>query len=287
VCVAKNGGAMSGRRASGGIGLDYEVSQALADKLSLGFEPVWFESEQDSMSSPAKEAVAMLSYGLCDVVPGFALYAPDLGPFPGETSPVPRWDDRPTFLGPQFQLPLEPFIHSRPYARIEMGLVVRSDLPQKERAALVAIRTLSDLPPVKVGVQQGTLAGILTLRQGTPKLVAQAVTLTPGPQFLWEMENGAFDAALVSVPEYDFHARQNRLTKLELTGYRHPIGFNIGFIALAKNADLMARIDGIIADMVKEDAVSALAAKSDMHYAPPTEPAVRPAMSIVDILNTR
>lgn len=278
---------MSGRRADGGIGIDYEVAKSVAEKLSLTLEPVWFESETDTMSSPAKEAVAMLSYGLCDLMPGFALYAPDLGPFTGETSPLPSWDDRSPFLGPQFQVPLEPFVHSVGYARIEMGLVVRSDLAAKELAALNKIKTLGDLPAVKMGIQQGTLAGAITLRQGPEKVLAKAVTRNPGPQFLWEMENGAFDAALISVPEYDFHARQNRLTKLTLTAYRHPIGFNIGLIALEKNAALMARVDDILKAMLDANEIEALAAKSGMHYAKTMEPEVEPAMSVLDIMTRR
>ena len=287
MCLAKNGGAMSGRRADGGIGLDYEIANAIAEKLSLTLEPVWFESEQDAMSNPAKEAVAMLSYGLCDLMPGFALYAPDLGPFTGETSPLPRWDDRSQFLGPEFQVALEPFVHSVGYARIEMGLVARSALPAKELAALGKIKTLADLPDVKMGLQQGTLAEAITLRQSPAKVIAKAVTHNPGPQFLWEMENGAFDAALVSVPEYDFHVRQNRLTKLTLTAYRHPIGFNIGLIALEKNAALMTRVDEILKAMLDANEIEALAAKSDMHYAKPAAPDVEPAMSILDIMTRR
>lgn len=69
VCIARNGGIMSGWRHDGGTGLDYDLSAELAERIGLKLEPVWFESEQEEESDPVKESYAMLSYGLCDAVP--------------------------------------------------------------------------------------------------------------------------------------------------------------------------------------------------------------------------
>lgn len=281
VCMARNGGVMSAKRADGGKGLDYDLSAELARRLGLKLDVTWFESEQEEESDPVKETYAMLAHGLCDLVPGFSLYETALQRADGERAALPRWDDQPDYRPPGFQIDLKPIAVSKPYARIEMGIVVREEVSKRR------FDNLANLEGLKVGVEQGTLAGVLTLRQGTAKLVADAVTLNPGPTFLWEMEKGAFEATLVTATAYDFHKRQNPITKLVLTDYRHPIGFNIAFAALRDNAPLIERLNAQIEPMVANWYIGEIARKNNMHIAPPTKPDVMGRLTMADILSRR
>jgi len=280
-CLAKNGGVMSSRRSRGGAGMDYEVARALADRMGLAFEVEWFESEQDEESTPVRENYAMLAYGVCDIVPGFALYETSLSAFYKTRAALPRWDNRPQHLGREFQVDLEPISLSDPYARMEMGVVYRT--AEFDRA----LTEIADLSGLRVGVEQGTLSGVLTMRQGTDEMAAQAVTLNPGADFLWRMEQGEFDAALVSVGAYDFHKKQNAVSTLFLDEYRHPIGFNLSVAMLKRNRDLLDRIDPALHAMMDDGTMAALARKSKHTYSAPRKPWVQHALTIQDIIFRR
>ncbi|NNF79968.1 MAG: transporter substrate-binding domain-containing protein [Rhizobiales bacterium] len=279
-CVARNGGVMSGARHNGGTGLDYGVVEALAKALNLKLKVTWFESEQEEESDPVKETYAMLSHGLCDLVPGFALYASALSGVEGQRGALPRWDDQPDHLPLGFQVDLKPVKASVPYARMEMGIVVSG-------SSVPAFKSLADLEGRKVGVEQGTLAGVLTLRQGTKAMVAEARTFNPGPAFLWKMENGEFDAALVTVAAFDFHKRQNPISKLKLSDYRHPLGFNLGIALLKNNAPLAKRVDEALTAMLSSGEVRKISEGYKMHYAEPKVPHIQARLTLKDILTIR
>ncbi len=280
-CLAKNGGVMSSRRAKGGAGLDYELVAALADRMGLALAIEWFESEQEEESTPIREIYAMLAYEVCDVIPGFALYETSLSAFYKTRAALPRYDNRPEHLGREFQVDLEPISVSNPYARMEMGVVYRT--PEFERE----ITKVADMQGLRIGVEQGTLAGVLTLRQGTDQMTQDSITLNPGADFLWKMEQGEFDAALVTIGAYDFHKKQNFVSTLALDEYRHPIGFNLSVAMLKRRRDLLDQMDPIIDGMVADGAMAALAEKSKVTYSAPFEPWVQKHLTMRDILLTR
>ena len=279
VCLAENGGAMSFPRASGdGGGLEFDLSTLLAQHLGLQLAVIWYESEPEEDTTPVRETVAMLSYGLCDLVPGFPLYASALEFHDGGRAALPDWEGRPASLSRRFQVDLQPIAGSRPYMRLELGLALRKGVE------IGPVRHVRDLEGLRVGIAQSTLGGVITVRQGSDRMISEAVTLNPGPTFLQEMEEGRFDAALVSVGEFDAHRHENQDSELILHDYRHPIGFNLGIVALERNRDLLAAIDRAIEIMVKDGQIGGLAARNGVHYAPPREPFVQPRMTMRQIL---
>lgn len=280
-CLARNGGAMSSKRSHGGVGLDYELSAALAASFGLDLAVAWFESEPEEESTPAKEIYAMLAHGLCDIAPGFALYAPSLDRYATGRAALPRWDDKPKHIEGPVYVDLAPIAVSAPYARMEIGLVTRAGVDPGP------VTGVADLAGQKIGAEQGTLPGIITLRQGGEAMAADVVTLNPGPKFLWEMEQGRFDVALVTVGAFDFHRRQNPITELVLADYRHPIGFNLGVAMAGDRPDLKAAVDAVVADLLAADAMAEMADKSGVHYAPPRAPDVQPRLTMRDIVALR
>jgi mono/diheme cytochrome c family protein len=283
-CLPRNGGVMSARRHDGGIGMDYEVAAAVAERLGLALDVTWYEAEVEEDTTPARDTIALLSYGLCDLAPGFALYEPILGKYDGARVNLPRWDDRydnDESLRRNPTVALRPIAVSRPYVRMEIGLVHREGVEPGE------VRSVADLDGLRLGVEQGTLPGVLTLRQGTQAMARAATTLSPGPTFLWEMEKGAFDAALMTVGAYDYHRRQNPITTLRLHPYRHPLGFNLGIATLAENEGLTAAVDAALGALAEEGAFPGLAEASGLHYAEPRAPYVQSSLTMRDILEVR
>ena len=280
-CLAKNGGVMSGRRAKGGTGLDYELSRALAEALGVALDVRWFESEQDEESTPVKEAYALLAYKVCDIFPGFALYEMFFDDFDVARAALPRWDMRPQSLEQRVHVDLRPISVTHPYARMEMGVVYRNSEFERK------IQKISDMEGLKIGVEQGTLAGVLTLRQGTEKMVSDSVTRNPGPKFLWQMEQGEFDAALTTTGAYDFHKKQNVMSTLILGAYRHPLGINLSIAMLERKKALRDIINPLIDAMVKDGTMAQLGARASHTYAHPRKPWLLPRLTLQTLLTLK
>ena len=98
------------------------------------------------------------------------------------------------------------------------------------------------------------------------------------------MEQGAFDAALIDVAAYDSHLRQNPLSKLRLAPWRHPMGFNIGALALAGNAGLIAAADEAVAAMAADGTLARLAREEGVTWTPPKKPWVRARLTRRDLM---
>lgn len=277
-CLQRNGGALSGWRQDGGVGLDYELVRHVAQRLELDLDIVWFEGELEEESDPVRENYALLALELCDVVAGHPLVAGAIGEPPAPRAAPPRWTDQPFDWDPRRHVDLQPVAHSTPYLRVEMGIVYNSERVTEVPASLAAFSSLS------VGVEQGTIAGLLTLRQSPPDVATHSQTSNPGPVFLWKLEQGEFDAALINVPAYDFHKRQNPITSLKLSDYRHPLAFNIGLAMLESAKSLQAHVNAIIGDDLENGKIKALAKLSHLHYALPVEPWVAPRMSLQQLI---
>ena len=262
-CLARNGGAMSTWRHSGGAGLDYAVLKAIAGRLGLGLMVTWFESDQDEFADPIVEAYAMLSHELCDVVAAHPVMPRAGGAPPQPTAAIPRWTDMPDTWVPHHQVPLKPIAASLAYRRAELGIVVSSKAPDRSYASL------SDLDGTRIGVQQGTMSEAILRRNGPATAMQTAITLPPGPKFLWDMETGSFDTTLIAIGAFDFHHRQNRLSALELKGYRHPFGLDISLAVLSERDAFLAALDVAIQDIAAKPGFEALADAEGVTYTPP------------------
>lgn len=264
-CLDVKGGIMSSRRTKGGAGFDYEVLAAVADRLGLELDVTWFEGDQDEFEDPVPQAYAMLSMPLCDVVAAHPVFPGADGPIPTDRAAPPYWDEQPDHWRPGDQVNLAPIRRTRPYMRAVQGIVF------SDRIEADDIDGIAGLANYRIGVQQGTLGEAILRRQGPPAAMAEAVTVAPGPNFLWEMEKGAFDVTLTDTAAFDFHHRQNMLSKLKLGTYRHPLGVNIALATAEKNEGLRASIDAALAALLAEGAMADLAKKARMTYTPPND----------------
>ncbi len=264
-CLDVKGGIMSTRRTNGGAGFDYEVLAAVADRLDLKLDVTWFEGTQDEFEDPIPQAYAMLSMPLCDVVAAHPVFPGTDGPIPTARAAPPHWDDQPDHWRPGTQVDLSPIRRTRPYMRAVQGIVFSN------RTDVDDMNDLAAISEFKIGVQQGTLGEAILRRQGSPAAMAEAVTVPPGPNFLWEMEKGAFEVTLTDTAAFDFHLRQNMLSQLKLGSYRHPLGVNIALATSEKNAGLRASIDAVLEALLTEGVIGDLAKKARMTYTPPND----------------
>ncbi|MCR8550643.1 cytochrome c [Salipiger sp. P9] len=264
VCLARNGGAMSGWRHDGGVGLDYLVSRALAEALNLRFAAAWYEAEGGT--DPRAEAAALMSYGLCDLVPAHPLLESAVGAPSVPFGQMPEWLGQPDQWYRRNRIALEPIAVTAPYRRAEMGLVLAPSAGERDPAGL------GDLGGLRLAYQGNTLAQLVVRMSAPPDLRADAQAEPPGAGFLWRMETGLADAALIEVGAYDFHRRQNSVTGLRLGSWRHPLGINLGFAVLARQDALRQAADAALTGLLESGQVAAFAAQSGVHHVPPRPP---------------
>ncbi|WP_298918784.1 c-type cytochrome [uncultured Roseobacter sp.] len=268
-CLSRNAGVLSGRRAAGGSGFDFRVGEALAQSLGLDLDVVWVESEPGEESDPVHETYAMLAYGLCDMVPSHPLYSRAVGVPPTDKAALPRWLGMPEVIDAETQrrinapppyVDLEPIAVTKPYMRAEIGLAyVETTTEPKD---------LADVLPRRLAYQQGTLSGAL-LELDAPTQASNAKSFNPGPRFLWQLESGAADVAIVDVAAFDAHRHHNSVSRLRLAKWRHRVGMDIGIAVLEADNDLKQVLDTAISTLHRSNRLVEFAEAEGVTYSRP------------------
>ena len=288
VCLPRNAGVIAGRRLTGGSGFDYRLSEDLAARLSLTLNVIWFENELEEESDPLRETYAMLSYGLCDILPGHPRYVRAVGTPIFERASLPRWLGMPQKIDPvtnlrQDQLAgfvdIKPITVSQGYMRSELGLVFREGTPEPV--------DLFDLDNRVLSFQQGTLSGAIVMTQAHSDDRARAHTMTPGARFLWDVEGKGGDLAIVDVTAFDNYLQSNPFTAFRLAEWRHPLGMDIGIAMLEGNTQLAAKIDAALTALKSENIIAQMAEGEGLTYAPPTSIELTPEYTMQTLLATR
>lgn len=281
VCLARNSGVMSGLRSSGGTGFDYRVSLAIAEQLGLELTPVWFEVDIDKEVNATETTYAMLAHGLCDLVPAHPLYENAVGAPSEPHGLLPRWvglheeQDPDTGHRRTKKTPLVALRNvavSHPYYRTEIGLVYAKGTPEP--------KDLQSLGSRRLAIQSTTLSGGIVHMQAPEETRARSITFTPGKKFLWELEAGKADVAIVDVADYDAHLKQNPISRLKLARWRHPIGFDIGIAALEENAALLQRVNGSLDALLADGTIERLAEAEGLHYSAPKSAEIAPLLTM-------
>ena len=88
VCMEESNAPVSQRRGPAAGGFDVLLAQALAERLGRPLAIRWFESKYEKEASLALAVNALLSSGVCALVAGYPLYAPQLGAPQAARSPT-------------------------------------------------------------------------------------------------------------------------------------------------------------------------------------------------------
>lgn len=266
---------MHTRSASGGF--DLRVAEALAARLGRKLAVQWFETSLDEDSSTAAAANALLSDGRCRLVGGYPLVASALA------KPSASWARMPDFAGagPADRgrlVALGTLAPSRAYSFAGLTVVLGP------AAKPVHIAGLANLRGMKIGVEGGTLADAALMLYGGGTLADRITHVVPGRgELLLRLENGDYDAVLLPLRRFDAYRAAHPQTKLALSGYFLPVGFNMGFVGLASDRDLLAAADRAIAGMLKAGDFPIFAKAAGVTYLPPHEPDVSPDVTMREL----
>ncbi len=233
--------------------------------------------QADEDFSTTLAANALLSDRVCQLVGGYPLFESALGEPGTKFARLPDYDGaKPSDRGRSIALGI--LVPSRSYQFAAMTIVLGP------AAASARISDLSDLKGLRLGVESGTLANAVLMLFGDGRYADQITHLVPGrDELLPRLEKGDYDATLVALRRFDAYRAEHPQTKLVPSGYYLPIGFNIGFVGLSTDRDLIEKVDRSIAEMLDKGELSALARAAGVTYRPPRQPNVSADVKLSDL----
>jgi len=279
LCLDQDAAPFSFKRGARIGGFDLALAQAIADRLGRGLNVQWFESEdQPEKGKDTKTGVAaLLADKRCDLAGAYPLLAASLGGPLSTEARLPRFpgltvDDR------RRAIALSELAGSTPYIYTAPAVVLGP------RVAGRSVTSLADLDGVRIGAEQSSFPDvILTVYQGG-RLLPQVTHIVPGSGLLERLEAGDYDAVLVDIHRFDGYRGEHPETTLRLSGFLHPAGFNLGFVGLARDPELMRAVNAALDALTQDGTLENLAKKAGLTYLPPRAPAVRPAPAVADLI---
>ncbi len=261
------------RRVGAAGGFDLALSHAVAARLGRTLQVQWHDAGGfDADHAPELEANALLSAGLCDLLGGYALYAPLLGPPSAVQSGLPDYDGAAP-AARRRRVMIGTLAASRAVRFAPMTAVLGPS------AAGVNVSRLADLAAVRIGVAAGTLSGTIVMLADGGALAPSVVSLTRDAGPLAELEAGRFDATLIELNRLEAWRAAHTAPSLRDSLYRSGVGFNMGFVALQDRGDLLNEANAILDALLRDDTVKVLAQQNSLTYVAPRPPAITPPIT--------
>lgn len=267
VCLEEDSPPLSFKFRSRQGGFDHGVAEEVAKRLNRKFVVQWFEAENDEENVPVWEANALLSDGLCDLVGGYPMLASSLGVPEADKGAIPEYDGmKRSERGRLVELGV--LSSTDPYNRVGFGVILGPSMKGVE------IDGLHRLEGRKVAYEVETMSAALIHRYRGGVLVPGAVSVRESKGLLTSLAEGEFDAAMVELHKFDNFMRRNTDAAIRYSGYVHPLGINMGFAVLERDAALRDRINAVLDEMKSDGALEALAEKWQMTFVKPQPPKV-------------
>jgi hypothetical protein len=276
VCLQQNDPPLSMRAGDKPGGFDLALSGIIAQRLGRDLRVQWFVSRDDPDADLAKDANALLSDGRCQLVAEYPLTEGTLERPRSPTAKLPPFDgakpdDRRRWVE------IGALAATRPYRLDTLtGVLSAHDADHK-------LKTLGDLDGLRIGVQMATLADAIAMRYGDGRLNQHVVHVPDARDLFGKLQDGELDAAFVDLRAFDAWRLRHGPGGLAASGYRHSLGFNMGFVGLASNQAMIEQVDAVIADLQGHDTIAPLAASAGLTFIPPRSPDVRPEVRPIDL----
>ena len=271
VCLQANDPPLSLRGDGAPSGFDVALARAIADRMGRDLHVQWFVSKDDPDTNLVKDTNALLSDGRCQIMAEYPMLESTLRRGPSASAKLPPFDgatsdDRRRWIN------TNDLIATRPYRADAMTIVLR------EPAAKNPVRRLADLDGMKIGVQLATLADAIAMRYDNGKLIETIVHMPDADGLLDGLNSGRIDAAFVNLHAFDAWRTRHGSSGLAASGYVHSLTFNMGYVGIVANESLIRQVDAVVAELMAQDAISAMAGRAGLTFLPPRSPAVGSAI---------
>jgi ABC-type amino acid transport substrate-binding protein len=257
-------------------GFDVAVAQAVAKRLGRTLEVQWFETEIDNDNSPVTQQNALLSDGRCQLIGGYTLLRDGLGKPGVPTARPPSYEgmkpgDRRRYVA------LGTVVPGRAYHFAPITVLLGPTAADRK------IGGIADLQGLKLGSEQSTVADTVLMNYGGGKYVDQVTHVIPGRnELLPRLEQGEYEAVMVPLSRFDKYRAEHPATKIRPSGYYYRVGFNLGFVALSTEQNLLDQVNAAIGDMLAGNEFAALAKATGTTFVPPRQPEVLEQLSIAE-----
>jgi ABC-type amino acid transport substrate-binding protein len=273
VCLQAEDPPISSRRAGTPSGFDIGLVELIAERLDQPLGIQWFTTRDDPDSNPVTEDNALLSDGRCVLVAGYPLVADKLGRPRAATGRLPPFEgakpeDRRRWIG------LGELVPTRAY-RFD-AITVALSAARSGRS----VQSLADLAKLRVGVELHGLPDLIAMTYRDGQLAGRVVHFGHARELFTQLEGGEIDAALIDQRELDGWRLAHPDARVAATGYRHSIGFNIGFVGLSTSSALIARVDAVLAELLANGRLVEIARGSGVTYLPPRPPDISPGVAL-------
>lgn len=277
VCFEQNSPPYSFRHHGKTGGFDLSVAAAVAAQLGRPFKVRWYEAETPERDENIVDGIAaLLADGRCAMVGAYPLYADALGSRPAKAAILPDSDGR-RRADLWRPIKLHALAASHAYQYAPLAVVLRRAGAQRRVTSLV------DLAGLRIGAQQGSLADSILMLYGGGRLAKNVVHVGARQNVIEQLEQGDYDAALVDLHRFEAYRSAHPRTGLVLTGYRHSLGFNMGFVTLADDHALIGQVDAALAALKRTGTLVRLARDAGISYLAPVAPEVRPPLSLAQL----
>ena len=276
VCLDANIPLYSVHRGGEGSGFVLAVAQAVARQLGRPLRVQWYETGIDLDESSVLGVNALLSDGRCELVGGYPLVRDALGRPGVRTSRLPDFEG----AGPEDRrrrVALGALVPTRAFTYAPLTIILGP-------TASKPVARLADLKGMKIGTEAATLADAILMLYDNGAFVDEIRHLVPGRhELLPRLEKGDYQASLVELRRFDAYRATHPDTKLRPTGYYYRVGFNIGFVGLASEPGLIARVDRAIEALLAKHEVVPLAREAGLTYLPPRQPEILEHLTLRDL----
>jgi len=145
-------------------------------------------------------------------------------------------------------------------------------------------RFAGPLHDLNLTIESGTLGDAILMTYDHGRFISRIAHASPGRSELFpRLESGEADATVIPVHRFDAYRIERPDTKLTLSGYFLPVGFNMGFAGLAKDVQLIDQANAAIEAMLQDGQPPSFAQATHMTYLPPRRPYVQDNPPLVDL----
>ncbi|MGH1429862.1 MAG: transporter substrate-binding domain-containing protein [Neptuniibacter sp.] len=266
VCLQEDSAPYSYKIKTEKKGFDVDLVSEIAKKMDRTLKLVWFEGEVERESSDALDANALLSKGKCDLVSGYALFEGSLGRPPVEKSRLPDIEGEPRS---KKWITLGVLTASTPYLNAPFTILTNQNSGINED-----ISDLRELKGYKLAGLHGTLPHLIMMSSNKGYLANDLNNLRWVDDIYGRLDEGNFDAILTELHKFEHYQQLNVAEGIKRTKYRHPLSFNLGFVALEEKSELLRQVNLQIHKMLKSGDIEKISQRNGISYVAPTRPYV-------------
>ena len=136
---------------------------------------------------------------------------------------------------------------------------------------------------MRIGATAGSLSGAVLMMSNNGARRSQVTSFSQQENLFSKLEVSSIDAILVPSDQFDAWRLTHTATTLRRTEYVHPLRINLGLIARADAATLLAAVNAVVSLAKSDGSLQRWAQTVGATWIAPAEPNLRGAISLTEL----